>query len=264
MVDLLGDGADEPNLGASAVPSEARTWVYREFREIHNIGDWKRFVASGRHLWILYGILSSATSKQILVESLTAFSESAAQCQNVAANGTRKKTAVDASDSKWISKLVKARVPTKLDLSKAFLESLFAIHSTADLSEALRKESNGLHFRINNLEKDFVIERTAKVAAEGQAQSLQEELDTTRNDLTLTKKDLDEERLHNKRQGGFNTVARSETINEVMAIVRKDSLHRLENIRGYADREIPNREEIIALVGEIEKHLSRIEEVLRK
>jgi hypothetical protein len=49
-----------------------------------------------------------------------------------------------------------------------------------------------------------------------------------------------------------------------MSAVRRAVIHRLQNIRGYADRENPNREEIVALVGEIENHLNKIEEVLRK
>jgi hypothetical protein len=36
----------------------------------------------------------------------------------------------------------------------------------------------------------------------------------------------------------------------------------LENIRIYADRENPDREEIVALVGEIESHLARVQQMI--
>ena len=264
MLDLLGSGEEDPDLAAKSVPSEAKTWVYREFREVKNLGDWKRFVASGRHLWVLYAILKAFPNKQILVEALSALSECAEQCQNWGADGKQKKVAVQASDPKWIAKLIKARIPTKLELPKAFLESLYAITATAELSEALRKESNGLHFRLKETEDDLTKEKQAEKSAEERADSLQAKLTAATDELQTTRKELAEERLHNTRQGGFNVVAKNETIKHVLALVRQGAVHRLENIRLYADRENPDREEIVALVGEIEKHLSKIEEVARQ
>ena len=70
--------------------------------------------------------------------------------------------------------------------------------------------------------------------------------------------------MHITRQGGFNEVARGETINKVMSLVRQGVIHRLENIAAYADRPNPDREEILALVGEIQKHLGGIEEAINK
>ena len=80
------------------------------------------------------------------------------------------------------------------------------------------------------------------------------------DEAAALKNELEEQRLHIARQGGFNVVAKNQTITQIMSTVRQVTLHRLENILAYADREIPDREEIIGLVTEIEKHLSRIEE----
>jgi len=260
----VDNGDAEPDLAAKPVPSEAKTWVYREFSGVRSLADLKRFVATGRHLWILHVILKSMPNKQILVEALTALSECVEHCQNTLADGKQKRVAIQASESKWIAKLIKARIPNKLDLSKAFVEALFAINSTAALSETVLKESNGLNFRLKEIEEELAGEKKARTSAEQQAHNLQEKLTSTIGEMEKTRKELEEERLHSTRQGGFNVVARNETINHVLSLVRQGITHRLENIRAYADRENPDREEIVALVAEIEKHLSGIEEAARQ
>ncbi|MBA3351311.1 MAG: hypothetical protein H0U23_02590 [Blastocatellia bacterium] len=255
MVSILGDGDEEPDLAGKEPPGAARTWVFREFNEVRNANEWKRFIASGRHLWVLLAILKAAANKWILVESLTAFSECAEHCLNTSADGRRRKSPISDDDPKWIAGLIKGRVPKKLDLPKASLDALFAVNSTAGLAEEIRRESNGLHSRIKDLEEAIAAETLARQAAEGRVAKLEGELLSTQKTLGERDRQLAEERLHSTRQGGFNLLAKSETINEVLARVRQGVAHRLENIRAYADREKPEREEIIALVGEIEKHL---------
>ena len=44
----------------------------------------------------------------------------------------------------------------------------------------------------------------------------------------------------------------------VVAAVRVGLDHRLENIADFADREKPDREEILALVREIKRHVERV------
>ena len=264
MVNILGGGDEEPDLETKTVASEAKTWVFREFREIRNIVEWKRFVESGRHLWVLHALLKASTNKQIFVETLTALAECAEHCQNTSLEGKPKRHAIPAADAKWIAKILKGKIPAKFDLPKAFLETLFAINAAADLSEALRRETNGLQFRLKQTGEELEAEKKAKSAADGRVDALQTDLETTQASLTQAQKDLKEERLHTTRQGGFNEVARGETINKVMSLVRQGVIHRLENIAAYADREKPNREEILALVGEIQKHLGSIEEAISK
>jgi hypothetical protein len=264
MLNILGVGDEEPDLEAKTVASEAKTWVFREFREVRNIVEWKRFVASGRHLWVLYALLKASTNKQILVEALTALAECAEHCQNTSPDGKPKRHAIPAADAKWIAKVLKGKIPAKFDLPKAFLETLFAINATADLSEALRRETNGLQFRLKQTGEELEAEKKAKSAADERTGALQTELGATKATLAQAQKDLKEERLHITRQGGFNEVARGETINKVMSLVRQGVIHRLENIAAYADREKPDREEILALIGEIQKHLGSIEEAISK
>jgi hypothetical protein len=264
MLNILGGGDEEPDLEMKTVASEAKTWVFSNFRDVRNIKDWKRFVESGRHFWVLYAVLKASTNKQIFVEALTAFAECAEHCQNTSADGKPKRHAISANDARWIAKVLKGKIPPKFDLPKAFLEALFAINATADLSDALRRETNELQFRLKHTGEELEAEKKAKGAAEERADTLKTELETTKASLAQAQKDLNEERLHITRQGGFNEVARDETINTVMSLVRQGVIHRLENIVAYADRPNPDREEILALVGEIQKHLGGIEEAIDK
>ena len=71
-----------------------------------------------------------------------------------------------------------------------------------------------------------------------------------------------ENELHERRAAGYAELVRKEIINNTMATVRQGTLHRLENIRLFADREKPNRKEILELVAEIEAHLAKVGRLL--
>jgi hypothetical protein len=264
MLNILGGGDEEPGLEAKAIASEAKTWVFREFQNVRNIVDWKRFVMSGRHLWVLHALLKASSNKQNFVEALMALAECAEHCQNTGPDGKPKRHTISGTDAKWITKILKTKIPVKLDLPKAFLEALFAINATADLSQVLFRETNGLQFRLKQTSEELTTEKKAKSLAEERVSALCAQLEVIQASLAQAQKDLREERLHIGRQGGFNELAKSEIINKTMSLVRQGVIHRLENIAAYADREKPNREEILALVGEIQKHLGNIEEVIGK
>jgi hypothetical protein len=260
MLKVLSGGMEPPILSSLTIPSDAKKWVQNELQDIYRLAHWKEFVTSGRHFWVLYAILRTAPNTHVLIEALNAFSECAERCQNTDEFGKPKKRHIQASDGAWIVKLIKSKAPPKPELSKTFFETLFALNAAATLSESVRSESDGLRVRLKLTEDDLASEVQARANAEQRERDLKAELETTSQSLEATKNELSEEKLHTTRQGGFNTVAKRETINHVLSTVRQGITHRLENIRGYADREKPNREEILALVGEIEKHLSRLEE----
>lgn len=91
-------------------------------------------------------------------------------------------------------------------------------------------------------------------------QTLLKQLEEANSSLEAARRELSEEKAHACRLVGYNSLAKKETINHVLSAVRRGVIHRLENIRGYADREKPNRDEILSLVREIEEHLAGIED----
>jgi hypothetical protein len=260
MLKVLSDGVEQPALSPVTVSSQAGKWVGNELHEIDTIAKWKQFVSEGKHFWLLYAILRTSPNTHVLIESLTAFIDSVEKIHNKGQTGKVKKYVVRASDAIWITKLLKSKIPAKYDLPKSFLETVFAIYATAALSEDVRIESAALRAHLKTIEEELAIATKAMVSGEQRERDLQVKLDATAVSLDRAKKELSDEKLHAKRQGGFNVVAKQETINHVVSIVRQKINHRLENIRGYADREKPNRDEILALVEEIEKHLSRLED----
>jgi hypothetical protein len=260
MLKVLSGDEEPPRLSSLSIPTEARKWVQNEIQNVFRPSHWMEFVNSGRHFWILYAILRTVPNTRVLIEALNALSECAERCQNTDEFGNPKRRHIQASGGDWIVKLIKSKIPPKAELPKTFFETLFALHATASLSENVRIECDGLRVILKSVEDDLASEVQARANAEERERDLKAKLESTSQCLEETKRELSEEKLHSVRQGGFNVVAKQETISDVISSVRRGLNHRLENIRGYADREKPNRDEILALVGEIEKHLSRVEE----
>ena len=258
MLTVLSGGEQRPSLSPETVPSEARKWVLNELSEVDTLRHWKQFVATGKHFWVLYAILRCAPNTRVLVEALTALAECVQRCQNTDQSGRSKKRPADASDAFWITRVLKSKIPAKPELS-TFLNSLFALHAVATLSETVRAESNDFRSRLKAMEERLAIEALAKAKAEQSERAVQDMLNTKTQTLEETENMLREEKLHTTRQRGFNDVAKSETINHVLSVVRRNITLRLANIRGYADRERPNRDEILAVVGEIEEFVAGLE-----
>ena len=262
LIALLGGGSEEPRLAAKSVPSEAAAWVFQELRDVRTMEDWRAFAASGRHLWVIYAILKSFPNRTACVESLVALAECLESCQNASSPGKRKRPNLCADDSKWIAKLIRSRVSPGAEPTKAFLEGLFAVNATAILSAELRQETSEVLERLKKTTEALEAANCAREEASRQIQELQHKVQEASEAFETCKAELQEERRHSTRQGGFDKVARQETINHVLSIVRKGIIHRIDNIRVYADRANPNGEEIVALVKEIERHLARMEEAV--
>lgn len=260
MLQLLGGGAEEPRLTALPNPADAGKWVFEELKDINTPVEWKNYVASGRHLWLLHVILKARTNKPTLVEALLALTECIAHYQSTTAEGKPKKTKVQPEESQWIARLLKARIPAKLDLPKGFIETLFALNSAASLSVDLRSESNGLRSQLERVQSTLIEEEAAHAETRQREEKLKTELDNERNELEKVRKELEEEKEHTIRSAGFGDMAKRETVKKVLSEVRRGLTLRLENIRLFADRENPNRDEIVALVTEIERHLAGVEE----
>lgn len=261
---MLGNGEPAPNLASLPAPADAGRWVFHELREINSLSEWKKYIASGRHLWLLHAILQCASNRPALIEAILALAECIEHLHNSAARNKPVKPLINAEDPQWIVRLLKSRISSQSDLSKSFIECVFALNATAGLSQELREDSNSLRSQLRKMSEDLKSETDANTNAENRKLQLQAELDQTKKELADKSQSLEDERKHNIRTGGFGGVAKQETVSQVMAIVRQGASHRLESIRQYADREKPNREEILDLVNEIEKHLAGVEERIVK
>lgn len=259
---LLSNGQPGLTNSALASPSEAGQWVLRELREINTSAEWNNFVNAGRHFWLLHNIFALAANKPALIEAILAFVECMNHVQANSGSGKPKKTCVSASDSQWIVRLAKSRISARPELNKSFLEALFAIVATAELSCEVRAEIERLRSQHQNTCEHLASEKQARENAEASTALLQADLASTKQDLANANQALEAERKHTLRTGGFSSVSRRETIAQVLSAVRQGISHRLESIRQFADRENPNKEEILELVKEVEQHVAGVEERL--
>lgn len=260
MLQELGQGSVEPNLALLPFPKDAGKWVFNEFREVTSPEEWKTFTESGRHLWVLLAILKSYTSGPHLIEALSALGECAEQCEGrmikKADGGIRRST----RDASSIIKLLRSVTLQKLEFPKGFLEALYAVNATAYVAVETRTALDATLSKLKATEENLTAIQSAKDEADSQIALLKTQLSELQVCLTQTETALSEEKAHATRLEGFNAVAKREVISRVMTSVRQGLSHRLEHIRRYADRENPDRAEILILVAEIEKHLSQTQQ----
>jgi len=245
MLEILSGRSENPPLTAETLSSDARKWIRDEFQDTQTSNDLQEFVKNGRHLWILFGIFKATPNKHLFAECLMEFSECIERCLNIEKSGKRRKKPIEAASADWIINLLKSKITPKLDLPKPLLETLFAINAIST-------------------EDDLANELHAKALLEDQVRDLKGKLEDSFRNLEQIQNELKEEKLHAARLSGHNIVAKGEVINNVLAAVRRGVNHRLQNIRGYADREQPNRVEILALVDEIEEQLVQIKDEVNK
>jgi hypothetical protein len=262
MTPLLSRGAESPNLALLPNPIQVGKWVAQELRNLETLWAWNAFFAAGRHLWLLYCLFQCRDKRQHLVEGVLALANGFAHWQNLQSSGQWKNGGVQPEDTRWITRLLEARIPSRLEMSKSFVEAVYAINATAELSQSLRSETNSLWTQLNSIRAERDEESNLRLESERREAQLKQDLADTQSELAKCRINLDEEMKHTVRSGGFTGVARQETIHLALSEVRRGLVSRLENIRNYADRENPNREEIIELVGEIEKHLATVEQRL--
>jgi hypothetical protein len=262
MLDELGSGDPEPNLSKLPSPKDAGKWVYKQFDDTLSPEAWDRMVGNGRFLWILFAIIQAATSKLHLIESIAALAQCVNQCQRSSSGRRTGKERRSPDDPIWIAELIKEQVTTKAGLSKQFIGILYSLNATATLASEVRDEIDQVEKRLETTESRLSVTEMARREAENQIDRLKAELEIAISKLASANHLIEQEKIHAIRLGGFNAVAREEAVTKVLATVRQGVLHRLENIRIYADRENPDREEIVALVGEIESHLARVQQMI--
>jgi hypothetical protein len=263
-MNLLGAGETGLNVSTFVSPSEGSRWVFHELRDVNTADEWKNYLKSGRHFWLLHNVLGLTANKAALVEAMVALGECVNHVHRSGNPNSPKKAATSPTDAQWIVRLAKSQLSAKPELGKKFIEAVFAIGATAALSEELRSKNDRLCSQLQKANEDLIAERQAKDNAEVSVQRLQQELATAVRDLAESRTALEEERKHTLRTGGFSSVSRRETVTQVLAVVRQGVTHRLESIRQFADRENPNKDEILDLVKEIEKHLAGVEERLNQ
>lgn len=259
MQRLLGGGAQFPNLALHENPFLVGKWVKEQLKPLETLSSWNAFFNSGRHLWLIHCLLQCRNKRSSLIEGLASLANGLAHWQNLQSPELWKKGGVQTTDPLWVAQLLEARLAAKFELPKNFVELVYAISAVAEESASARSEHQAIWGQLNSTQRELDEEGELRKAAESRAADLGHKLEKTQNELAHCRVELESEKQHTVRSGGFSEVARRETIQQVLSDVRQGLSHRLEDIRSYADREKPNREEILELVQEIQTHLTQLE-----
>lgn len=259
MTQLLGAGSEPPCLALLGNPGLVGKWVANELEPLKTLPAWKSFFGSGRHLWVLHCLFQCRDKRESLIEGLTELADGLALWQNLQSPKDWKNGGVQPMESRWIAKLLEGRLIPKYDLPKTFVEAVYAINAVAEVGASARSELKDVWRELDISRRERDEEASARRASETREGELVERLKNTQGDLERCSQSLASEKEHTTRTGGFSDVARRETVQQVLSTVRQGVLHRLEDIRVYADREKPNREEILELVKEIKDHFAKLE-----
>lgn len=233
-------------------------WVRREMSILTRHTEWQQFISSGDYLWILFVLLSMHQDRRSIIEGLIAFSECSQWIPKKQKRSNTNQTSTDPVEVKWIQKALYSHVDEKTGPSELFFHLVFSLAATAEESREARES-------LSELEKQLALEKCVAEKAIKQHETLESnnlELSEKISDLTLIvdglKTKLEDEQLNRERHINVSSQDSRRTKNELMARVNRSTRTRLENISLYADRQNPDREEILALVKEIENELEQL------
>ncbi|NBX69822.1 MAG: hypothetical protein EBR01_12775 [Proteobacteria bacterium] len=264
MLNILSGGEQGLSVSALTLQSDARKWISHQFNEVDSSEDWKKFISDGKHYWVLYGICKTFPNVQLATVALIAFSEYVERSQRLGKISKNKQRLSVSTDSQWLLTLLKSKIPINNADPKNFLELVYALRAIADLSAGLQSENELLKRDASNNEEKLTLETQRRQTEATRAQDLEQKLTVALGALEKINMELSEEKLHSERQGGYNNIAKQETIHHVLSIVRQRLVHRLENIRGYAEREKPNRERLLELISDVQKIVAGLESEVRQ
>ena len=223
--------------------------VTTRFADVRNKSDLKQFATAGYHLPILYGIIrvwDQPTKFQAALDALAATLDRITKPK-------RAQKSAPLNNLEIVARTLIARVPEKPLIGKAVSELLKIAQALFHQSEETARENLNLQSEL--------------ARAVSQAESLQSELNGQREatkdfetklaaakaNLNRLEADLKKESEHFETLKAHGEAERQVAVQDAVARLQSEVSRRIENIRLFADREIPNRQGILNLVNEIER-----------
>jgi hypothetical protein len=215
--------------------------------------DVKQFASEGFHLPILYGVIRLWDQP---VRFQAAMDALATALDRAVSSKTRQKPA-PSNNLEIVARAVIARVPEKPLVGKALPELLKIAQAIFRQSEDTGRENLDLQSELGRALSEIESLRT-KLGQQGEvSKNLENELTSARRDVRRLQEELKQERDHFETLKAHGEVERKTTVQDAVARLRSEVSRRIENIRLFADRDVPNREGILNLVNEIETVFAR-------
>jgi hypothetical protein len=225
------------NKGVSARLSNVRTK-----------SDLKEFANAGLHLPILYGLIRVWDQPARFQAGLDAL---ATTLERVTKSKQRQK-ATPSNNLEIVARALVARVPEKPLVGKALPELLKIAQALFRQSEDTVRENLHLQSELDRALGEGESVRTELGKQREAAKNLAAELVAARADLKRLQADLKQENDHFETLKAHGEAERKAAVQDAVARFRSEVSRRVENIRLFADRDVPNRQGILNLVNEIE------------
>ena len=258
LLNILGHGKEAVDLGAVETLEDVGNWVRKQMADTLHKEDLKRFTGNGGHLWILLHLLRCHNKKAHAMAGLKAFAQCLADSMDTGPDGSMSKIRIKPTDSARLVKCLLSGISDKLEMPQKSMDLLFGLCSAASVAETLEERLGNLEIYCKEAEKLLEhergeSERLSQERAELHSTLIGEEAAHEATRTALTKAELALE-----RQAAIIEIAKKEVRNATMTAVTRTTGQLLENIRLFADRPIPNGNEIIAMVDQIKSSLQRM------
>lgn len=219
--------------------------VAETFASVRGKNDLKQFAAARSHLPILYALIRVWDNPTRFQAGLNAL---AAAVERI----TRPKKAKPSNNLEILARAVIARIPEKPLIGKALPEILKIAQTLFLQAETTSRENLELESKVAKANTDVETLR-AKLDTELEAkQKLQADSAILVDRLSQSQTALAQEKEHFEILKSHGVEERKRAVDDAVARMRTELLRRVENIRLFADRDQPNRQGILALVGEIQ------------
>jgi hypothetical protein len=256
LLAMLSEGQPFVKLEERGSREAVERWVTDRLEEVTSKDDWKRFLNSYEHLWVLYLILRTWHTEAVFTAALTAFSKC---IRRLMVKGKKKSTADDRPESlENFTRTLSRKVPEKPVFSKPITDLLGSAQSLIALSAHLADEVMEKNRRLETLGTDHAELRIDADGLRAENKRLQAKLNESKASVGDLRGKLDQEQQHFERQKGVNEELRKKMIADLLAEIRRSCLLRLQSIKGFTDRDEPNKSGIIRLANEIEEILQQV------
>jgi hypothetical protein len=253
LEEILLKGSTPLDLRHCESVDDVQKAVSARLSDLHTKSDVKRFASEGLHLPILYGVIRLWDQPVRFQAALDAL----ATALDRAISSKRRQKPAPSNNLEIVARAVIARVPEKPLVGKALPELLKIAQALFRQSEDIGRENLDLQSEVGRALSETELLRTELAQQREASKNLENELASARQDVRRLQEELRQETDHFETLKAHGEAERKTTVQDAVARLRSEVSRRMENIRLFADRDVPNREGILNLLNEIETLFAR-------
>jgi len=228
-------------------PSDVNKAVTERLSDVRTKSNLKQFASAGFHLPILYGVIrvwDQPAWFQAAIDALASALDRATK--------SKRKPNAPSNNLEIVARAVIARVPEKPLVGKALPEMLKITQALFRQSEDTSRENLELQSQLDRALRESGSLRRQLDEQHEITKKLETEVTAAQTKLKRLESNLKQESEHFETLKAHGEAERKTAVQDAVARVQSEVSRRIENIRLFADRDVPNRQGILNLVNEIE------------